>query len=129
MINFRNPKAARFAVTIFSMGVVALSLPASAGGHGGGGGAHMGGGGGQGGPFPRAAPSSAASYPRQRRGRPGSWQQLFQTCRRRAWHLWWLTAASRVASETDLPSRLVLVSRAVHRGSCLALSSGLNLCS
>jgi hypothetical protein len=50
MINFRNPKAARFAVTIFSMGVVALSLPASAGGHGGGGGAHMGGGGGQGGP-------------------------------------------------------------------------------
>jgi hypothetical protein len=37
MINFRNPKAARFAVTIFSMGVVALSLPASAGGHGGGG--------------------------------------------------------------------------------------------
>jgi hypothetical protein len=45
MINSRNPKAARFAVTIFSMGVVALSLPASAGGHGGGGG----GGGGQGG--------------------------------------------------------------------------------
>jgi hypothetical protein len=46
MINFRKPKVARFAVTILSMGVVALSLPALAGGHGGGGGGgHMGGGG------------------------------------------------------------------------------------
>ena len=50
MINFRYPKAARFAVTIVSMGVVALSPPALAGGHGGGGGGggHMGGGGGGG---------------------------------------------------------------------------------
>ncbi len=47
MINFRNSKVARFAVTILSMGVVALSLPALAGGHGGGGGGgHMTGGGG-----------------------------------------------------------------------------------
>ena len=45
MINFRKPKAARSAVTILCMGVVALSLPALAGGHGGGGGGHMGGGG------------------------------------------------------------------------------------
>jgi hypothetical protein len=48
MITFRNPKAARFAITL-GMVVAALSLPASAGGHGGGGGGHMGGGGGQGG--------------------------------------------------------------------------------
>ena len=46
MIDFRNSKAAGIAVTILSMGIVALSLPALAGGHGGGGGGgHMGGGG------------------------------------------------------------------------------------
>jgi hypothetical protein len=51
MIDFRNPKAAAFAVIILGTSVAALSLPALAGGHGGGGGGggHMGGGGGQGG--------------------------------------------------------------------------------
>jgi hypothetical protein len=57
MINFRKPKAARFAVTILCMGVVALSLPALAGGHGGGGGGgHMGGGGGMHGGHPPGHP-------------------------------------------------------------------------
>jgi hypothetical protein len=56
MIPLRNPKAARVAITILGMGVAALSLPASAGGHGGGGGGHMGGDGGQGGGPPHPLP-------------------------------------------------------------------------
>jgi hypothetical protein len=60
MINFRYPKAASLAFIVLSMGVVALSLPALAGGHGGGGGGgHMGGGGSGGGGRSHGPPNEA----------------------------------------------------------------------